>query len=223
MEKANMKKAVYLIVLSLTGSALALGPMGPPTTTMRQGQWEIGAAYTDSEQEINLENGAEFEDAELRSVLARVTVGLATNRMELFGLGGWAEFEDEGSDNNIVVGIGTRITATSEAELNWGVMAQILRYEFDIGDTELNLYEIQVGIGPCWRPGNFILYGGPMLQFVTGQSDSDLGGDVDIEEDTLFGGYIGVGAKLWEHLTANVEGQVTTESRAISAGLAWQF
>ncbi len=218
-----MKKAVYLIVLSLTGTALALGPMGPPTTTMRQGQWEVGGTYTDGELDIEFEDGAEIEDADMRSALARVAVGLATNRLELYGLGGWAELEDEGTDNNIVVGIGTRLTATSEEELNWGLMAQILRYEFDARGEELTLYEIQVGLGPCWRPGNFILYGGPMLQFVTGNSDSDLGGDVDIEEDTLFGAYIGAGAELWEHVIVNVEGQVTTDSGAISAGLAWRF
>lgn len=219
-----MKKAACLIVLCATGSALALGPLGPTTTTMRQGQWEIGFAYTEGEQDIELDDGSEIEDAELKSSLGRVAVGLATNRAELFGLFGLAEYEQEHSDPDLAVGVGARITATSEEELNWGIVAQIVRYEFDLNNTELRLNEIQVGIGPTWRPCRcFVLYGGPMLHFLFGKFDNDLTADNDIEEDTFFGGYLGVGAELIEHLTVNVEGQVTTDSRAISAGLAWRF
>ncbi len=218
-----MRKAVCVIVLSLAGSALALGPLGPPTTRMRLGQWEVGAVYTGSEQDIELEGGVEVDDVELNSVLARGTVGLATNRMELYGLAGWAEYEQEGSDNNFAVGIGTRITALKGKELDWGIVAQFLRYEFDFDDTDLELNEFQVGIGPCWRPGNFMLYGGPMLHFLTGEFDSDPGPSVDVEQEAWFGGYIGVGAQLWEHVVVNAEAQVTTESRAGSVGLAWRF
>lgn len=218
-----MKKAVCVIVLSISGSALALGPLGPPTTNMRLGQWEVGGLYTASEQDLELEDGSEISDAELNSVLVRGAVGLATNRMELYGLAGWAEYENEGSDNNFAVGIGTRITALKGKKLDWGIVAQFIRYEFDLRDVDLNVSEFQVGIGPCWRPGNCMLYGGPMLHFLTGDFDSDAGADVDIEEDAWFGGYIGFGTQLVEHLTVNVEAQVTTESRGGSVGLAWRF
>lgn len=224
LENKNMKKAVCLIILCATGSVLALGPLGPTTTTMRQGQWEIGFAYTESEQDIELDDAAELEDVELSSALGRVAVGLATNRAEVFGLFGLAEYEQEDNEDDLAVGVGTRITATSEKELNWGIVAQIIRYEVDLPDTELRLNEIQVGIGPTWRPCRcFVLYGGPMLHFLFGKFDYDFGDDDDIDEDTFFGGYLGVGTELFEHLTLNVEGQVTTDSRAISAGLGWRF
>ncbi len=219
-----MKKAACLIILCATSSALALGPLGPTTTTMRQGQWEIGFAYTESEQDIELDDGSELEDVELKSSLGRVAFGLATNRAELYGLVGLAEYEQEHSDPELAVGIGARVTATSEEELNWGIVAQIVRYEFDLNNTELRLNEIQVGIGPTWQPCRcFVLYGGPMLHFLFGEFDNDLTDDNDIEEDTSFGGYLGVAAELLEHLTVNVEGQVTADSRAVSAGLAWRF
>jgi hypothetical protein len=219
-----MKKAACFIILCATGSALALGPLGPTTTTMRQGQWEIGFAYTESEQDIELDDGSELEDVELKSSLGRVAVGLATNRAELYGLVGLAKYEHESYEDDLAVGIGARVTATSEEELNWGIVAQIVRYEFDLDNTELRLNEIQVGIGPTWRPCRcFVLYGGPMLHFLSGEFDNDLTDDDDIEEDTFFGGYLGVGTELIEHLTINVEGQVTADSHAISAGLAWRF
>jgi hypothetical protein len=220
----KMKKAACLIILCAAGSALALGPLGPTTTTMRQGQWEIGFAYTEGEQDIVLDDVSEMEDVELKSSLGRVAVGLATNRAELFGLFGLAKYEQEDSNPDLAVGVGARITATSEEELNWGIVAQIVRYEFDLDSTELRLNEIQVGIGPTWRPCRyFVLYGGPMLHFLFGEFDNDSGTENDIEEDSFFGGYLGVGTEIVEHLTVNIEGQVTADSRALSAGLAWRF
>ena len=218
-----MNKVMCLIVLSVTGSALALTPLGPTTTTLRQGQWEFGAAYTNSEQDVAFEEGPKVDDAELESVLGRITVGLATNRAELFLLAGASNSDDLDTRTQFAVGIGTRVTTNSGDELTWGFVAEALRYKFNLDVGDLQLYEVQLGVGPTWRAGDFMLYGGPMVQFLFGHIDNDFGGDIDVDQDVYFGGYIGAGLTLFEHLTANVEGQLTTDSQGVSAGLNWRF
>jgi hypothetical protein len=218
-----MKKTVCLIVLCVAGSALALGPLGPTTTNMRQGQWEAGAAYTYSEQEIGLENGTDIEEAELESVLARVALGVVTDRVEIFGLIGGAESEDFDTDTDLALGVGMRLTTNSGKELTWGLVAQVIHYDFDVAYADLELNELQVGLGPTWRRDNFMIYGGPMVQYVFGTLDTDVGADIDVDADALWGGYVGGSVELVEHLTLNVEGQLTTDSHAVSASVNWRF
>jgi hypothetical protein len=218
-----MKKTVCLIVLCATGSALALGPLGPTTTTMRQGQWEIGAAYVYSEQDLEFETGDEIDNMELQSVLGRVAVGLFTDRLELFGLIGASESDDLDTDTEVAFGGGLRLTTNSGKELTWGVVAQVIHYDFDISGGDLRLNEVQVALGPTWRRDGIMIYGGPMVQVLFGTYDRDLGSDIDVDEDALWGGYLGGGVELLEHLTLNVEGQLTTDSHAIAAGVNWRF
>jgi hypothetical protein len=218
-----MKKTVCLIVLCATGSALALGPLGPTTTTMRQGQWEFGAAYTYSEQDIEFETGADVDNAELETVLGRVAVGLATDRVELFGLLGASDSDDFDTDTELAFGGGLRLTTNSGEELTWGVVTQVIHYDFDISFGDLKLNEVQVALGPTWRRDNIMIYGGPLVQILFGKYERDIGPDIDVEDDVLWGGYVGGGIELFEHLMLNVEGQLTTDSHAVSAGLNWRF
>jgi hypothetical protein len=218
-----MKKTACLIVLCATGSVLALGPVGPTTTTMRQGQWEIGAAYTYSEQDIEFEGDSEVENAELETVLGRVAVGVATDRVELFGLVGAADSDDFDTDTEVAFGGGLRVTTNSGEELTWGIVAQVIHYDFDVTGGDLTLNEVQIALGPTWRRDGLMIYGGPLIQVLFGEFDRNIGVDSDVDEDTLWGGYVGGGVELVEHLTLNVEGQLTTESYAVSGGLNWRF
>ncbi len=218
-----MRKTVCLIVLCATGSVLALGPIGPTTTNMRQGQWEVGGAYTYSEQDIEFEGDTEVENAELETVLGRVAVGLATDRVELFGLVGAADSDDFDTDTEVAFGGGLRLTTNSGEELTWGIVAQAIHYDFDITSGDLKLNEVQVALGPTWRRDCIMIYGGPLIQVLFGEFDREVGDDIDVDDEALWGGYIGGGVTLLEHLTLNVEGQLTTDSHAVSAGLNWRF
>jgi hypothetical protein len=218
-----MKKTVCLIVLGAAGSAWALGPLGPTTTTMRQGQWEFGALYTYSEQDIEFETGAEVDNAELESVLGRIAVGVATDRVELFGLIGGADSDDFDTDVDLAFGGGLRLTTNSGKELTWGVVAQVVYYDFDVDGGDLNLNDVQIAVGPTWRRDNVMIYGGPLVQILFGKYDANIGGDIDVDNEVYWGAYVGGGVELFEHLMLSVEGQLTTDSQAASAGLSWRF
>jgi hypothetical protein len=216
MDKVNV---VVLIVFAVAATAQALTPIGPPTTTLRQGQWAIGGSYGYSEQDIEIEDGpigTSAEDVEIETALATVAVGLATNRMEIFGRLGMAQAEDTyiDSDEKLALGGGARITTNLDDELSWGVVGQVLYCEPSDDD---DIFDVQFALGPCWRRGAYVLYGGPMLHFITGEI-----GTSDIEQESWFGGYIGTGLSS-EHLSVIVEGQLTPDSFAGAIMLGWKF
>lgn len=221
MDKLNV---VVLIVFAVAATAQALTPIGPPTTALRQGQWAVGGSYGYSEQDIEIQNGPVSmfdEDVEIETVLATVAVGLATNRMEIFGRLGMAQAENRyfESDEELAVGGGTRITTNLGDELSWGLVAQALYFELDGGE---GITDLQFALGPCWRRRAFLLYGGPMLHFITGEAQIPGVGTLDIEQESWFGGYIGTGLTS-DHLSITVEGQVTADAVGGAIMLAWKF
>jgi hypothetical protein len=65
-------------------------------------------------------------------------------------------------------------------DLDWGVVGQftyLTREDQGVINGvwtpfEMDLIDVQIGMGPCWRPGPFVLYGGPMLQFIEGEIET---------------------------------------------------
>jgi hypothetical protein len=167
------------------------------------------------------------------SVLGRVAVGIADERMEVFGLFGAANLEQDGfqTDDQFLVGFGTRITASLGDDLDWGVVAQFTWFTDEDTDTldgvptdyELDLIDFQIGFGPCWRPGPFILYGGPMIQWIEGDIETAAFGDFDINVESWFGGYVGGGIELAEHLSVTGEVQGTPDAWAWAASVQLRF
>jgi hypothetical protein len=221
MDKLNV---VVLIVFAMAATAQALTPIGPPTTTLRQGQWAVGGSYGYSEQDIKIEDGPVDmidEDVEIETALATVAVGLATNRMEIFGRLGMAEAENlyVESDEELAIGGGTRITTNLDDELSWGLVAQVLYFELS---EDEDIFDMQFAMGPCWRRGAFILYGGPMVHLISGEAEIPGMGTFDIEQESWFGGYIGTGMSS-EHLSFMVEGQITADAFGGAIMLGWKF
>jgi hypothetical protein len=230
-----MRHIILIIGLGLLVASPALGLtyLGTPTTVMRTGQWAVGASYADSEQDIEFDRHFRFEDLDEESVLGRVAVGIADERMEVFGLFGAANLEQDGfqTDDQFLVGFGTRITASLGDDLDWGVVAQFTWFTDEDTDTldgvptdyELDLIDFQIGFGPCWRPGPFILYGGPMIQWIEGDIETTAFGDFDINVESWFGGYVGGGIELAEHLSVTGEVQGTPDAWAWAASVQLRF
>ena len=202
------------------GTVYGLTYVGPPTTNMRAGQWAVGGSYGYSEQDVELTDGGEIEDYEIEATLARIAVGLATNRAEIYGLIGGAnnEWDEFSGHPETAVGGGARITTNLDDPLSWGIAAQVLHFE----PEGVKITDAQIALGPCWRPGTFLLYGGALLHILSGDIDSDFGGG-DIEQDSWLGAYIGGGLDLGQHLTLTVEGQVTGGGAGGGAGIMWRF
>ncbi len=230
-----MKRACLTVVLGLllASPALGLTYLGTPTTILKTGQWEAGVSYAESEQDLELSKGAEMPELEEQSILGRVAVGIADERMEIFGLFGMADLEHDPAETNgeLLLGFGTRITTNLGGDLDWGVVGQftyLTREDQTVINGlwtpfEMDLIDVQIGMGPCWRPGPFVLYGGPMLQFIEGELETDTFGDLDINEESWFGGYIGGGVELAEHLGLTGEVQGTGDAWAWAASLMWRF
>ncbi len=213
-----------LLVVCLSGTALALTPMGPPTTVLKQGQFEVGGVFGWSENEIDFSSPlGEVDDLEFNTVLFRPAVGIASDRVEVFGLVGCSEFEDADAT---ALGFGLRITTNLEDQLSWGLVGQIVWFEDDermwidgfYGDTDLDFYEAQIGFGACWRYDIFVLYGGPFLRFI----DGELTNTLDMEQSKWIGGFVGGGFDLGP-ASAIVEVQATQGDVGVGVNVALRF
>lgn len=231
--------SIALTTITFAGSAWALTPMGPPTAQLKSGQVGFAATYGYSENDIVISNrGAKltYDDFELQTQLATISWGLATERAEVFARLGTSsiEIEDQADDFRSGIefagGIGARITTNLGNALSWGVLGQCTWYQGeddwvvlgDAGNAEIDAYEIQVAAGPCWKSENLCIYGGPFAHIVEGDLDLDVAGvtrSYDIDEDSGFGGYVGLTAKLRPELSAIAEFQITADAYLITAGV----
>jgi hypothetical protein len=145
-------------------------------------------------------------------------------------------------------GIGTRATFWEDGDVTWGGLFQATWLDPDgsdvdlkgdpafSGDADLDFWEIQIAAGPTVEYDNFRVYGGPFLHFVGG--DLDISGQTvdqpgsititmtasqDIEEESIFGGYVGAQWLMAENATCNVEFQATGDAWAIGVGAIWKF
>jgi len=144
-------------------------------------------------------------------------------------------------------GIGTKATFWQDGDVTWGGLFQATWLDPDgsdvdltgdpaySGDADLDFWEVQIAAGPTVEYDNFRVYGGPFLHFVGGDLDIsgqtvDLGpitttmtASQDIEEQSIFGGYVGAQWLLAEDTTCSIELQVTGDAWAIGVGAIWTF
>ena len=144
-------------------------------------------------------------------------------------------------------GIGTRATFWQDGDVTWGGLFQATWLDPDgsdvdlkgdpafSGDADLDFWEVQIAAGPTVEFDNFRVFGGPFLHFVGG--DLDISGQTvdevpititmtasqDIEEQSIFGGYVGAQWLMAENTTCSVEFQATGDAWAVGVGAIWKF
>lgn len=142
---------------------------------------------------------------------------------------------------------GTKITFASDEKVDWGALFQMSSLrgddsftidlsDFGLGtgsaDVELSdAYEMLIAVGPTFKMESWKLYGGPFLYLVKG--DLEVKGTVagesgkatfDLEEDTMFGAYIGTQIDIAQNTCLNVEYAMTVGGDwGIGAGIGWRF
>jgi hypothetical protein len=236
------RRIVIIMVLGMANSALGLNYLGPPTTRLRTGQWYVGASYSDSRQDIEFsadDTDTDIKDWDQSSTLGRIGVGLADNILEIFGLVGMTELEQGESpylfqtDDELLLGGGFRATMYMGEgnNLDWGIAGQVTYTKFE-GDSvvlktrtdyELSALEFLVGIGPCWRPDPWLLYGGLLVHFITGDIDTTRVGSYDISQESAAGIYMGGGVELAKHVMLTAEGQATPDSYGWAIAAGYEF
>ncbi|MDI6450551.1 hypothetical protein [Anaerobaca lacustris] len=236
--------------------AMALSPLGPPVSRLDAGQWQLGGWLSRSEQDIKLEfptveiegnvfpkTSANLDGVELNTVWGQVAVGLASQRAEIFGRVGAVSIEQDWYESTDgALGVGGRVTMQAGKQVSWGIVGLVSVYtgddntalEIDIDEepetipvkAKIDATEIQVAMGPCWHPGNFMIYGGPCVTYFTGDvvfksSGRRLSADIDAEAD--FGGYIGARLFFLQGGSVGAEYQRTTDAEFFGGHVIWTF
>jgi len=231
MEK---RKRMLLLVVALmvavlwSSAAWALRPMGPPMAGLEQGQYSVGFDFSYGKMNIEADGGT-IEDAESSAYLANLGYGISDN-CEAFIRLGFAGFDvddpdkDFEGDNQFAYGFGTKVTFAENDALTWGGLFQMDWTKSEDGDVEIDVYEIQIAAGPTYQMEGMSLFCGPFLHFVGGDVTGTPDGDFDLEQESLFGGYVGAQFDIAENASWNIEYQTTgDDAYAICTGIEWRF
>lgn len=222
-----MKKIAVTIMVLMCSQAFGLTLMGPPVAELEQGQKSVGFNISYSEMDLNV-NSSSLDDVETFSYLANLGYGVS-DEWDVFVRLGLTDTEQEDFDGSaeFAYGFGTKYTFMQQDSMSLGGLFQILWSEADdtIAGTkyEVDYYEIQIAVGPSFDYGGMSIYGGPFLHFVDGDFKVSGLGSADLEQDSEFGGYVGLNAELAENTDCQIEFQITADAYAICAGIGWRF
>ncbi len=162
-----------------------------------------------------------------------------------FGDSIWEDAEKFDSQAEFTIGGGVKATFYESGNLKLGGIFQASWANYDgklmaehwaaADFIEMNIAEIQVAVGPTYKLiDRVLIYGGPFFHFVTGDLDNEYsevsGGSLlashyswDVDERSIFGGYIGMQIELAKDSSLNFEYQHATSADMISIGFTWRF
>jgi len=162
-----------------------------------------------------------------------------------FGDSIWEDTEKFDNHADFTVGCGIKATFYEDDNLKLGGLFQASWAEFDgklnaahwaaADFIEMSITEIQVAAGPTYKLTDRIsIYGGPFLHFIVGDLDdefSEVSGESlltsmyswDVDESSIFGGYIGAQVDIAENSSFGIEYQHTAAADALVVRLLWRF
>lgn len=241
--------AITTIVVLMCSQAHGLTFMGPPKAELEQGQYSLGIDYSfsDVDAEVSGYGVSWTEDIKTNTLFFNLGYGIADGWEGFLRLGiADVEADDFNGDNEFVYGFGTKFTFSEQDAISWGTLLQIGWFSSNdsgtviteghtiTGKQEIDVYEIQIAIGPTYEVDDLKIYGGPFLHFISG--DYDWSGTVtgpvingsgsfswDIEEESVFGGYIGISKDLTENTNIGIEFQYTGDAQAIGVRYVLRF
>ena len=227
MSKKLSLVVVILTALVLTGSALALAPMGPPTAGLKTGQFRAGVEYSYSNVDMKLE-GDKVNNVTSNMIFGNLGYGIMDEWEAFVRLGvANADYDDESISGNygFAWGFGTKATFLKQENLNWGALFQMTWTDSKdkSQDVKFDFYDMQIAVGPTWKLDNtFSIYGGPFVHLIDGKVEFT-DGHGDLKQDSEFGGYVGAEAALAANTSLFGEFQFTGAGWAIGTGINWKF
>jgi len=222
-----MKKIVVTIMVLMCSQAFGLTLMGPPKAELEQGQKSVGFNLSFSEMDLKVDSFT-LDDVESFSYLVNLGYGVSDD-WDFFVRLGLTDIEQDDFDGDaeFAYGFGTKATFSQQDSMTLGGLFQILWSEADdtiLGtQTDVEYYEIQIAVGPTFDYDGLSIYGGPFLHFVDGDFKVSGLGSADIEQESEFGGFVGVQFDLVENASCCVEYQITGDAQAVCAGIVWGF
>ena len=164
-----------------------------------------------------------------------------------FGDSIWLDSEQFDGGSDLAVGGGVKATFFEEGGLKLGALLQgsWAQYHGKLDSpnwtgpdfVEIDLAEFQIAVGASYTwDGGVSIYGGPFFHFIDGNLDDTVGASItgagellnsdyswDINEDSVFGGYLGAQLEVAEGCFFNVEYQRTAAADAFAASLMWRY
>jgi hypothetical protein len=253
MEKGVLLVVVALTVVCLCGSAaLALTPMGPPAAELNKAQFSAGVDYSYSQIDLKLNHGFSpgggpsitLDNMKRHHVLANLGYGIRDDWEVSFRVGGGAvQDKEEGgrtfktNRHGYTLGFGTKATLCETNGIKWGGLFQALWGQADgrafvagrSWTADIDFVEIQIAVGPTYRLNDTVsIYGGPFFHIFDGHfTAKDRPGtsrlSYDIDEGSVFGGYIGTGIRIASNTAFNIEYQHTAAADSLNMKLTWKF
>lgn len=245
MKKRMLLLGVVLMVAGLWSSAaLALTTMGPPMAGLKQGQSGVGFDFSYSEMDVEVSGlgiSETLDDVESFAYLVNLSYGITDNWEAFIRLGLTdVEFEEFDGSSEFAYGFGTKVTFEQKDAVTWGGLFQMTWAKSDdsltgyvpgygivTADIEIDFYEIQIAVGPTYELNDTTsIYGGPFLHFINGDLDvSVLGvtGSLDVEQESVLGGYIGLTTEIAENTDLNLEFLFTGDAQAVGLRLVHKF
>lgn len=162
-----------------------------------------------------------------------------------FGDSIWQDQEKFDSHSQMAIGGGVKATFYEEDSLSLGGLLQAGWAQYDgklraahwaaADFVQMDITEVQIAIGPTYRfTDHLSVYGGPFFHFVWGDLDDEFSEAADgslltskyswdVEESSVFGGYIGAQVEFGGNCSVNFEYQRTADADAVGVGLLWRF
>lgn len=235
------KKVIVILVVVLCCSVPSFGLsfMGAPKAGLSQGQCRIGLDYSHSEMDLEFSaSGVPSETLEVETdmLFANLGYGLADTWEGFVRLGvASIEIDEFDGGGEFAYGFGTKATFIEQDAVSWGGLFQINWFEGDDSidgvDVDIDVYEIQIAIGPTYEAENIRIYGGPFLHLFDGDGKIEavlpffglINADFDIEQESEIGGYVGTQIDIAENSNVNIEFQFTGDAWAVGAGIGLRY
>ncbi len=246
MNRRFLVVSVLLASFGCASAALGIGPLGPPTATLKQGQFGVALEYAYSDSDLELSLGtvdATWKGALSNTFLAQLGYGL-TDDWEIYFPLGAANLKDADLDCSYksAYGFGTKITFEKTENTSWGLLFEIgWRKNNDSGTVDLNdlgfavtdysvdftYHEIVVALGPTWKIAEGIqVYGGPFFYVLEGDVDVEAAGvdtTLDLSQESMFGGYVGAELDICPNSSWYGEFLFTGDMWTLGTGIGWKF
>jgi len=236
LSKAGNTRNIWLLgfVVVVGGSAaFALDPLGPPTAGLRKGQFKESVEYSYGTMDFKLNegkwiehlDGVFFDSGKATSLTLK---DFKTNKA-YFNLG-------YGITDDLDAFLRLGATTATFGDSIWEDTEKFDNHaDFTVGCGIKGIMEIQVAVGPTYKLADRIsIYGGPFLHFIVGDLDDEFseasGGGLltsiyswDVDESSMFGGYIGAQVEIAENSSFGIEYQHTAAADALVVRLLWRF
>ena len=161
----------------------------------------------------------------------------------------WVDSEEFESGSNLAIGAGLKaFIELGGLKVGGIIQGSYAEYQGELDApqwpapdfVEIDLTEVQLALGASYTTWSFSIYGGPFLHLISGdlydnetllfiEEDTEVPGLLnteyvwDLDEDSIFGGYIGAQLEVAEGCSVNVEYQKTAAADAFGASIFWRF